>query len=51
MKLRAADGKMRLTDVADTELLFRIIQSRPSRKCGAEGSTMGESQRAQFCAG
>ena len=32
MKLRAADGKMRLTDVADTEQLFRIIQSVPSPK-------------------
>ena len=30
LKLRAADGKMRLTDVADTEQLFRIIQSIPS---------------------
>jgi len=28
--MRAADGKMRLTDVADTEQLFRIIQSIPS---------------------
>ncbi len=27
LKLRAADGKMRLTDVADTEQLFRIIQT------------------------
>ena len=27
LKLRAADGKMRLTDVADTEQLFRLIQS------------------------
>lgn len=26
-KFRAADGKMRLTDVADTEQLFRLIQS------------------------
>ena len=26
-KLQAADGKMRLTDVADTEKLFRLIQS------------------------
>ena len=26
-KLQAADGKMRLTDVADTEQLFRLIQS------------------------
>ena len=32
MKLRVADGKMRLTDVADTEQLFRIIQSIPSPK-------------------
>ncbi len=32
LKLRAADGKMRLTDVADTEQLFRFIQSIPSRK-------------------
>jgi len=31
-KLRAADGKMRLTDVADTEQLFRLIQSIPSPK-------------------
>lgn len=32
MKLRAADGKLRLTDVADTEQLFRLIQSIPSPK-------------------
>ena len=32
MKLRAADGKLRLTDVADTEQLFRLIQSVPSPK-------------------
>ena len=31
-KLKAADGKMRMTDVADTEQLFRIIQSVPSPK-------------------
>lgn len=31
-KLQAADGKMRLTDVADTEQLFRLIQSIPSPK-------------------
>lgn len=31
-KMRAADGKMRLTDVADKEQLFRIIQSIPSPK-------------------
>ena len=32
LRLKAADGKMRLTDVADTEQLFRIIQSIPSPK-------------------
>lgn len=31
-KLQAPDGKMRLTDVADTEQLFRLIQSIPSPK-------------------
>ena len=30
--MRAADGKNRLTDVADTEQLLRIIQSIPSKK-------------------
>ena len=30
--LKAADGKMRLTDVADQEQLFRLIQSIPSPK-------------------
>jgi hypothetical protein len=29
-KITAADGKMRLTDMADTETMFRIIQSIPS---------------------
>jgi len=32
LKMPAADGKMRLTDVADTEQLFRLIQSVPSPK-------------------
>ena len=32
LKMRAVDGKMRLTDVADTEQLFRLIQSVPSPK-------------------
>ena len=32
LKLRAEDGRMRLTDVADIEQLFRIIQSIPSPK-------------------
>ena len=32
LKLQAEDGKKRMTDVADTEQLFRIIQSIPSPK-------------------
>ncbi len=32
LKLKATDGKMRLTDVANTEQLLRIIQSIPSPK-------------------
>ena len=32
LKMRAADGKMRQTDVADQEQLFRLIQSIPSPK-------------------
>jgi len=32
LKMPANDGKMRLTDVADTEQLFRLIQSIPSPK-------------------
>ena len=32
LKMMATDGKMRLTDVADTEQLFRLIQSIPSPK-------------------
>lgn len=31
-KMLATDGKMRMTDVVDTEQLFRIIQSVPSSK-------------------
>jgi hypothetical protein len=32
LKMVATDGKMRLTDVVDTEQLFRLIQSIPSPK-------------------
>jgi len=32
LKLQAADGKMRKTDCANTEIIFRIIQSIPSPK-------------------
>lgn len=30
LKLKSPDGKMRLTDVADTELMLRLVQSIPS---------------------
>ena len=32
LKLKAPDGKMRLTDVADIKAIFRVIQSIPSPK-------------------
>lgn len=32
LKMQAADGKMRLTDMADMEQVFRLIQSIPSPK-------------------
>jgi hypothetical protein len=32
LKMLASDAKMRLTDVANTEQLFRLIQSIPSPK-------------------
>jgi hypothetical protein len=32
LKMSAEDGKMRMTDVADTQQLFRLIQSVPSPK-------------------
>lgn len=32
LKMKAPDGKMRMTDVADIEQLFRLIQSIPSPK-------------------
>lgn len=32
LKMKASDGKMRKTDVANTEQLLRIIQSIPSKK-------------------
>ncbi|MDA1317259.1 MAG: BRO family protein [bacterium] len=31
-KMRARDGKMRLTDVADVETILRLVQSVPSKK-------------------
>ncbi len=42
LKMRAADGKNRLTDVADTEQLLRIIQSIPSKKGRAVQGVAGD---------
>ena len=42
LKMKAQDGKMRLTDVANTEQLLRIIQSIPSKK--AEPIKLGLAQ-------
>lgn len=35
LKLRAPDGKRRITDVANTDQLLRLIQSIPSKKSRA----------------
>lgn len=35
LKIPASDGKMRLTDVADQEQMFRLIQSIPSLGTGS----------------
>ncbi len=32
LKMKATDGKMRMTDIANTEQIFRLIQSIPSPK-------------------
>ncbi len=32
LKMKAIDGKLRFTDCADTETMFRLIQSIPSPK-------------------
>ncbi|WP_433834535.1 BRO family protein [Flavobacterium anhuiense] len=36
LKMEATDGKLRITDVADTEKLLRLIQSIPSPKAKQE---------------
>ena len=36
LKLPSSDGKSYLTDVADTEQVFRLIQSVPSKKAVKE---------------
>ncbi len=42
LKMLAADGKMRKTDVADTEQLFRLVQSIPSPKAEPALNKTGE---------
>ena len=45
LKMLAANGKMRMTDDADTEQLFRLIQSIPSPKAEAIQTLAGKSSR------
>lgn len=47
LKMAAEDGKMRLTDVADTEQLLRLIQSVPSKK--AEPFKQWRAKRTGIC--
>ena len=46
LKMTAADGKKRLTDVADMEQLLRIIQSYPRRRPSRSSSGWRRSPRA-----
>ena len=50
LKLPAADGKKRMTDVADLEQIFRLIQSIPSKKAEPVKQWLAEvgSQRRTF---
>ena len=50
LKLRAADGKMRLTDVADQAQLFRLIQSIPSPPHQEVNSKVYQEGDARCCA-
>lgn len=34
LKMKAIDGKLRLTNCADTQTMFRLVQSIPSPKAG-----------------
>ena len=45
LNMAAEDGKMRMTDVADTEQLFRLIQSIPSPQSRAIQTLAGKSSR------
>jgi len=45
LKMMAADGKMRSTDVADMEQMFRLIESIPSKKAEPFKQWMAEVAR------
>jgi hypothetical protein len=45
--MRAADGKLRMTDVADTEQLLRLIQSIPSKKAELSTKEISETVNPQ----
>ena len=49
LKMTAADGKKRLTDVADTEQLLRIIQSVPSPKAEPFKMWLAQVGRERIC--
>ncbi len=49
LKMQATDGKMRLTDVADTEQLFRLIQSIPSPKAEPFKMWLAQVGRERIC--
>ena len=48
LKLLAPDGKQRLTDVADLEGVFRIVQSIPSKKAEPLKRWLAEQGRIRF---
>lgn len=48
LKMKATDGKMRLTDVADTEQLLRLIQSIPSPKAEPFKLWLAEASTAEI---
>jgi DNA-damage-inducible protein D len=45
LKMKAEDGKMRMTDVADREQLLRLIQSIPSPKAEPSKMWLGKVDR------
>ena len=51
LKLTSADGKMRKTDVADTEQLFRLVQSIPSKEKNFENDIEARLSASGYVAG